>query len=69
MKTGDEPAAAEEPLVTDELTAVETTVDDPVYSYFTLTKSTGRLTHHFSVDSSYRFDLRKKKPHGRRSSS
>ena len=35
------------------------------YTYLTIKKNTGRITHHFLVDASYRFDLRKKKSSGK----
>ena len=47
---------------------VESTVEaevDVSYTYLTIKKNTGRITHHFLVDASYRFDLRKKKSSGK----
>ena len=35
------------------------------YTYLTIKKNTGRITHHFLVDASYRFDLKKKKSNGK----
>ena len=42
-------------------------VNPPVdvrYTYLTITKNTGWITHHFLVNTFYRFDLRKKKSNG-----
>ena len=44
---------------------VDNTVTGVSYTYLTIKKNTGRITHHFLVDASYRFDLRKKKSSGK----
>ena len=36
-----------------------------ICTYLTIKKNTGRIAHHFLVDASYRFDLRKKKSNGK----